>query len=302
MESLVHGMLSNAAAVAVLAVLVAIAGRICRRPALIHSVCLLAMLKLVTPPVVSLPVPVPCRRRAWPAPADPAGAGHGRRAGPRRDGRGAGREMPPIPEDPRRVAILAGAARRIRHPRGTRPRRHPGDWSWESVALGVVLAGALAWWTLAAVRIVRFHRLLRDVEPMPAEWQAEIDELAGRLGLRRPPTACLVPGDVPPMLWAVGAARPAAGAGAAVGDARRRRADVAPPARAGPPEAPRSLGALGRAGGRRAVLVASGRLVDPPRVARGRGAVLRRLGRLGDASRGQDLCRRARGGPRIRLG
>ena len=64
MESLVHGMLSNAAAVAVLAVLVAIAGRVCRRPALIHSVCLLAMLKLVTPPVVPLPVPVPmpCRR------------------------------------------------------------------------------------------------------------------------------------------------------------------------------------------------------------------------------------------------
>ncbi len=75
MESLVHGMLSNAAAVAVLAVLVATAGRVCRRPALIHSVCLLAMLKLVTPPVVPLPVPVPipsavpwpaARRRSWP--------------------------------------------------------------------------------------------------------------------------------------------------------------------------------------------------------------------------------------------
>ena len=77
MESLVHGMLSNAAAVAVLAVLVATAGRVCRRPALIHSVCLLAMLKLVTPPVVPLPVPVPSvvpwpsaaphrPRRSWP--------------------------------------------------------------------------------------------------------------------------------------------------------------------------------------------------------------------------------------------
>ena len=30
--------------------------------------------------------------------------------------------------------------------------------------------------------------------------------------------------------------------------------------------------------------------------------MLRRLGRLGDAPRGQDLCRRTRGGPRIRLG
>ncbi len=59
MGSMVHGMLSNAAAVAVLAVLIAIAGRVCRRPALIHSLCLLAMLKLVTPPVISLPLPVP---------------------------------------------------------------------------------------------------------------------------------------------------------------------------------------------------------------------------------------------------
>ena len=39
---------------------------------------------------------------------------------------------------------------------------------------------------------------------MPAEWQAEIAELARRLGVRRPPMACLVPGDVPPMLWAIG--------------------------------------------------------------------------------------------------
>ena len=72
------------------------------------------------------------------------------------------------------------------------------------MALGLVLAGALAWWALAAVRIVRFHRLLRDVEPMPAEWQAEVAELAARLGLRRPPSVYLVPGDVPPMLWAFG--------------------------------------------------------------------------------------------------
>ena len=81
METLLHGMLSNAAAVTVLAAAIAIAGRLSRRPALIHSVCLLAMLKLVTPPVVSLPVPVPRPgsrlrpRRSWPgptiAPVDP---------------------------------------------------------------------------------------------------------------------------------------------------------------------------------------------------------------------------------------
>ena len=50
MESLVHAMLSNAVAAAVLAVLVTIIGRDCRRPALIHGLWLIVMLKLVTPP------------------------------------------------------------------------------------------------------------------------------------------------------------------------------------------------------------------------------------------------------------
>ncbi len=58
MESLVHAMLSNAVAVAVLVVLVAMIGRACRRPALIHALCLVVMLKLVTPPLVPVSLPV----------------------------------------------------------------------------------------------------------------------------------------------------------------------------------------------------------------------------------------------------
>ena len=180
------------------------------------------------------------------------------------------------------------ATRRVR---STRPApRLAGDGNRRP---GIVLAGALAWWVLAAVRIVRFQRLLRDVEPMPAEWQAEIGELAGRMGSaasadglpgagRRPADAL---GDrrpprllVPARLWAN------------LGDDERtslvlhelahlkRRDHWVRWLRAG-----RSPGlywwhpAVWWA--RRAI-------------ARGRGAVLRRLGRLGDAPRGQDLrCR-----------
>ena len=58
MEWLVHAMLSNALAVTVLAMLVAILGRACRRPALIHGLWLVVMLKLVTPPVVPVSLPV----------------------------------------------------------------------------------------------------------------------------------------------------------------------------------------------------------------------------------------------------
>ena len=58
MESLVHILLSNALAATVMAVVVAAVGRICRRPALTHSLWLVVMLKLVTPPLVPVSLPV----------------------------------------------------------------------------------------------------------------------------------------------------------------------------------------------------------------------------------------------------
>ena len=58
MESLVHAMLSNALAATVLAIFVAALGRVCRRPALIHGLWLVVMLKLVTPPLVPVSLPM----------------------------------------------------------------------------------------------------------------------------------------------------------------------------------------------------------------------------------------------------
>src|SRR5262245_25460491 len=49
---LVNALLAGALALAALAV-----GRLSRRPALVHSLWVLVLLKLVTPPLVSLPVP-----------------------------------------------------------------------------------------------------------------------------------------------------------------------------------------------------------------------------------------------------
>ncbi len=80
----------------------------------------------------------------------------------------------------------------------------PAGWSWEQLVLAVVLAGALAWWTLALTRIMRFQRLIKEIEPASEEWQSCTAELGHRLGLAEAPTLCLVPGRVPPMLWAIG--------------------------------------------------------------------------------------------------
>ena len=58
-----HAMLCNALAATFLTVLVAILGRTCRRPALIHGLWLVVMIKLVTPPV--LPVSLAGRSRVF---------------------------------------------------------------------------------------------------------------------------------------------------------------------------------------------------------------------------------------------
>ncbi|HZY87178.1 MAG TPA: hypothetical protein VFE78_20245, partial [Gemmataceae bacterium] len=67
MRTLLEFGLTNALAAGLLALLALAAGRYGRRPALVHSLWLLVLLKLVTPPLVRLPLP-------WPAAAAPAPA------------------------------------------------------------------------------------------------------------------------------------------------------------------------------------------------------------------------------------
>ena len=195
MESLIQGILSNTVVVTALAALIALLSRGSRRPALIHSLCLLAIFKLVTPPLVPLSVPLPSFLRLSATSVAEANE---------------------FDFDPERELEAAGV---LAYLNGDDPSRSRDDrmgearfapsmisvaCRWESIVLGVMGLGTLTWWTLAAGRIVRFHRVLRDVEPMSMDWQGRILELADLLNLRRPPVVCMVPGDVPPMLWAVG--------------------------------------------------------------------------------------------------
>ena len=60
METLYRAGLSNAVSATLLALLVACLGRVlARRPAVLHCLWLLVLVKLVTPPLYELPVPWP---------------------------------------------------------------------------------------------------------------------------------------------------------------------------------------------------------------------------------------------------
>ena len=101
-------------------------------------------------------------------------------------------ETGPIPESP---AVRSDPIYRVTTSRG-----------WILVAIFVWAAGSAGWLVLAAVRILRFRRLLRFAESAPTDLRQRVARLAKRLGLAHCPRVLLLPGRLAPMLWAAGGA------------------------------------------------------------------------------------------------
>src|SRR5947209_9666503 len=220
MDGLVHAGLVNAAVAAVLAVAAAAAGWLGRRPALVHGLWLLVLLKLVTPPLLPVHVPWPAPPEPAPMPADDAvprvevfvlsggGAGPSDRTGtPAPPGAALAPAEEPVTLSPGPSAAPEatperGPARRA--PAAAQPAPAVPSWdSWEPVVGAVWLAGSAAWWALAALRLYRFRRSLRHAVPAPAGLEQQVRRLSARLGLARCPSVCLLPAPTPPLLWAV---------------------------------------------------------------------------------------------------
>jgi beta-lactamase regulating signal transducer with metallopeptidase domain len=227
MSPLLQVGLSNCVMALALAAVAASAGRWCRRPAVAHGLWLLVLLKLVTPPLVTIPVP-------WPGPGEPAATSAAaalpeplpQALAPDPDPEPAVPSLPVPPEQvpggpevmPEDAAPLPPAPEP--GPAPTRPAAWPTapavpkaslaaagvGLPWELLAGVGWLVGSACWFGLAGARIRRFGRLLAHATPAPAELQQEAEALARRLGLARGPRVWLVPGTISPMLWAVGGA------------------------------------------------------------------------------------------------
>lgn len=176
MGSIVEVGLANAAMVAGLAVVVGGFGLICRKPALIHSLWILVLLKLLTPPLVSVPLPT----LSWsePAPQEVQYV-----------------FLEALPDDAvfEQVELPAELA-------FTKPAE-PAV-SWRTLGLCGWLAGSLAWLVVTAVRVGRFREVVRDADLAPAELQFRVEDLADRIGLAHPPEVRVVSGVISPMVWA----------------------------------------------------------------------------------------------------
>src|SRR5947209_3782707 len=181
MTVVMHAMLGNAAVVAVLALLALVVGRTCPSPAVRHIAWVLVLLKLVTPPLFSIPLPVLPASWATP-PAEPALP--------------TGRILQPPPSTPTTPESPAKGVMRA-----------PIWWDRSRAevavqgALAVWVAGAAGWFVWQGRRIIRFRRRVARAEDAGPEVAAAARRLAAALGIARPPAVMAATGIGSPMLW-----------------------------------------------------------------------------------------------------
>ena len=190
MDAPLRLLLTNAAAAGTIALVAWVASRVTKRQAVVHGLWLLALARLVTPPIAPLPVlptgPLPALSFAAPTPTvalmpPPAGPAAGStRAVPARLLRRTG----PAPVS--RAPVSRAASPRL---------------DWRMAAVLALAAGAIGILALTAWRFARFGRLLAVARPAPAALARRAAGLAERIGLGWTPEVLLVPARIPPMLW-----------------------------------------------------------------------------------------------------
>jgi bla regulator protein BlaR1 len=201
-ETAVHFALSNALMAAVLTLPAASVSRFCRRPALAHGLWLLVILKLFTPPLVSVPI-------LWLRPSalqtTSTAAAHPESAD-RQCTDSEGTQIPVFVDAGSHELLPAEttspvASLRLRATAAAGVSSQP-HWAW---AVGLCWgAGSALWLTSVAWRLCRFQRLLRTPQRSPSEVRSRVCCLAQRFRLRRCPDVWFIPGHVSPMLWTWG--------------------------------------------------------------------------------------------------
>ena len=197
MEKLLTLGLVNAASATVLAVGVVGLGRfLARRPAALHCLWLLVLLKLVTPPVFEVPI---LDRIARFASSEVLSA----RLESSSQVALAENQLTITPEAASEDLVAAvlevstdGDPEQV--------RSWPG---WRSALIPwlarIWLTGTAVTLVLAAVRVYRFHGLLRQARSAPDAEQERTAALAQRLGVKCPPETYWIDAALMPMLWAV---------------------------------------------------------------------------------------------------
>jgi beta-lactamase regulating signal transducer with metallopeptidase domain len=203
MDTILQTGLSNAVVASALALVAVLVGYICRRPALVHGLWLLVLLKLVTLPLVPITI-------TWPALAEPKEAAAAPVPPNASDiplSPDAILEAPRPSEDVPQIVVQANPEPETpelpSQPAPTAPAP-TAPFPWQMLLGGIWLTGSLAWFLLAGWRVWCFRRLLRFAAPAPVLLRQMAEGLARKMDLHRYPAVYLIPGRLAPMLWAMG--------------------------------------------------------------------------------------------------
>lgn len=208
---------ANLVVAACLSLIAGLVGWWGQRPALTHSLWLLVLVKLITPPIFAYPLPQPVasveHHRAIEDPGVPHVAESERFDGPL--------EVMPIPlGNDIEIAIIPPHAGEAEPAAGeaavhwTLPVPKPFDnpdvvvpaetsTPWQGALFLLWIVGSSVWLSLAVTRLVRFRHAIRAAEPAPSLVQTLANDLAARLQVR-PLRVLVVPGVISPMLWTLG--------------------------------------------------------------------------------------------------
>ena len=186
------------------ALLVGVFTRMVKNPPLAHILWLLVLVKLVTPPFVCFEL--------WNRNSEPLTTQTERSTGPASAARQpiAEGSQPPLPLSPRVVRNTAELDPAAAERPNSAVERRSGITvaaAWHTIVpvlMGIWLCGAGLAGLLAALRIVRFHRMLGGTLPASRRVQSFADDLADRMGLRRSPDIRVINVAAVPFVWGIG--------------------------------------------------------------------------------------------------
>jgi beta-lactamase regulating signal transducer with metallopeptidase domain len=188
MATLSSIVLSNLVVAGLLAVAAWLVGRSGRRPVLAHALWVLVLVKLVTPPLVRIPLP-------WPAMAVPESV---ETATPEPEPFA----VEPLPLEADQVLALDRLAMLDVADETEAIATVPETPWWPLLLLGAWTLGSVGYVTLAGWRAWSFTRRLREAEAPSRDLVRRVEALAARLGVTVPPVR-VVHGRLSPLVWGI---------------------------------------------------------------------------------------------------
>ncbi len=197
MEKLFHAGVSNAVSATVLAMVVACLSRpLARRPAVLHCLWFLVLLKLVTPPLYEVTLPRPA---AWMTDRGQVSSG----------GAAVALAIDEVPSAVEEWVIESEPEIPLLHSRLEMVVDHTTSVDasaidWLRLLMIIWVAGTATVLIVSFRRVRRFQRLLGEARPVSEDLQGWVSGLAGRIGLRRPPMVEWIRAKLSPMIWSLG--------------------------------------------------------------------------------------------------